>query len=532
MAILQRGEVLLGKGAHQAALEAYRQAIDGGLGVPAHLGQAQAYAALGQLDDAADSLEVALALDASCIDAMALLADIRLQRGELTEALGVLQDAVDAAPERADLHFKLGLALNQSGDSQSAMVAYRTAIRLDPDDPSPHVNLGLISMQQLGKADEAEREFRQALALAPRDLAAMANLGLALQDLGRHDEALGLYEQGLAMHPGAVELRWNRGIANLSLGRFASGWEGYDLRLQRTGGRDTAAFNFPTWKGHSIADGTLLVLGEQGLGDEIMFASGIPDLRASANRVVLECAPRLAPLFQRSFPWVCIHGVQRQADPRWLTDYPDIRAKALIGSLPRWLRRSANEFPAHTGYLRADPERSAYFKQRLGTLGGKRCIGLSWRGGTTTTRGNLRSMSVQDLRFIVSTPDVRFVCLQHDPTDAERAFAREVGMLVWDEIATDLDAAAALIQALDLIISVPNTNAHLAGALGTPVWIMLNAAPEWRWQAQGTASPWYPSARLWRAERANVWGDVVAAVRRGLEDDMAALAARALGGSQ
>ena len=94
------------------------------------------------------------------------------------------------------------------------------------------------------------------------------------------------------------------------------------------------------------------------------------------------------------------------------------------------------------------------------------------------------------------------------------------------------DAAAALIQALDLIISVPNTNAHLAGALGTPVWIMLNAAPEWRWQAQGTASPWYPSARLWRAERANVWGDVVAAVRRGLEDDMAALAARALGGSQ
>jgi tetratricopeptide (TPR) repeat protein len=518
VAFLQRGETLLAKGEHQAALEVYREAIDGGLGVPAHLGQAQAYAALGQLDDAADSLEVLLALDASCIDALTLLADIRLQRGELSEALGVLQDAVDAAPERADLHFKLGLALNQSGDSQSAMVAYRTAIRLDPEDPSPHINLGLISMQQLGNADEAEREFRHALALSPRDLAAMSNLGLALQDLGRHDEALGLYEQGLATHPGAVELRWNRGIANLSLGRFAAGWEGYDLRLQRTGGRDTAAFNFPNWKGHSIAEGTLLVLGEQGLGDEIMFASCIPDLRASANRVVLECAPRLAPLFRRSFPWVRIHGVERQADPRWLADYPDIRAKALIGSLPRWLRRSTNEFAAHNGYLCADPERSTRFKQRLGTLGAKRCIGLSWRGGTRTTRGNLRSMSVQDLRLIVSAPDVRFVCLQHDPTDAERAFAREVGMLVWDEIATDLDAAAALIRALDLVISVPNTNAHLAGALGTPLWIMLNSAPEWRWQASGSSSLWYPSARLLRAHRPNDWDGVLAEARSSLAE--------------
>jgi Flp pilus assembly protein TadD len=530
--MLRRGDALLEKGAHQAALEAYREAVDAGLGVPAHLGQAQAYVALGQLDDAADSLEVVLALDAACIDAMGLLADVRFQRGELTEALGVLQVAVDAAPERADLHFKLGLVLNQSGDSHSAMVAYRTAIRLDPEDPSPHINLGLISMQQFGEADEAEREFRKALALSPRDLAAMANLGLALQDLGRHDEALGLYEQGLAVHPGAVELRWNRGIANLSLGRFAPGWEGYDLRLQRTGGRDAAVFGYPDWEGHPIGTGSLLILGEQGLGDEVMFASCIPDLRASANRVVLECAPRLAPLFRRSFPWACIHGVERRADQGWLADYPDIRAKALIGSLPRWLRRSADEFPAHAGFLRPDPERAADFKQRLGTIGGKRCIGLSWRGGTRTTRGSLRSMSVQDLRFVVSAPDVRFVCLQHDPTEAERAFAREVGMLVWDEIATDLDAAAALIRALDLVITVPNTNAHLAGALGTPVWVMLNAAPEWRWQSQGEVSPWYPSARLLRAARANVWSDVLADVRRRLEAEPDASAAPALGGRQ
>lgn len=511
--LLQRGASHLARGESQAALDAYREAIDAGLGSAAHLGQAHAYAAMGLHDEAADSLEVVLALEPSHVEAMVLLADIRLQRGETSEALGVLQDAIDAAPDRADLYFKLGLALNQSGDSRSAIVAYRRSIQLDPDDPSPYINLGLISMQHFGQAEEAEREFRHALALAPKDLAALANLGLALQDLGRHEEALDLYERALALHPGAVELRWNRGLANLALGRFVPGWEGYSLRLQRTGGRDASAFDYPDWDARPIAEGSLLVLAEQGLGDEVMFSSCIPDLRSRAKRVVIECAPRLAPIFKRSFPWASVHGLDRRAESDWLAAYTDIRARTLIGSLPRWLRRSAAQFPAHAGYLSADPERTATFAQRLRKSGAKRCIGLSWRGGTRTTRGELRSMALRDFQFIRDIPDTRFVCLQHDPTEAERALARELGVLLWDEITADIDAAAALIRALDLVVSVPNTNAHLAGALGTPVWIMLNAAPEWRWQAEGTSSPWYPSARLLRAKRANVWDDVLVELR-------------------
>lgn len=515
-ALLQRGASHLASGDYRSALDAYREAIDAGLGSAAHLGQAHVYVAMGQFDEAADSLEVMLALEPSHVDGMVLLADIRLQRGETSEALGVLQDAIDAAPDRADLYFKLGLALNQSGDSQSAIVAYRRSIQLDSDDPSPHINLGLISMQNFGRADEAEREFRHALALAPKDLAALANLGLALQDLGRHEEALALYHRGLEMHPGAVELLWNRGIANLALGRFVPGWDGYALRLQRAGGRDVTAFDYPDWDARPIADGSLLVVAEQGLGDEVMFSSCIPDLRDLAKRVVVECAPRLTAIFKRSFPWASVHGMDRRADPDWLAAYPDIRAKVMIGSLPRWLRRSAADFPARPGYLSADPERTATFAQRLRGLGAKRCVGLSWRGGTRTTRGELRSMSLSQFQFIRDIPDARFVCLQHDPTEAERALARELGLLVWDDVVADIDTAASLIRALDLVVSVPNTNAHLAGALGTPAWIMLNAAPEWRWQSQGAASPWYTSVRLLRARRANVWDDVLADLHAGL----------------
>lgn len=511
-----RGSERLAHGDFKGALDAYGAAIDRGFGALAHVGQARAHVGMGQTIDAADCLEVALALDPRCVDALTLLATLRLDDNQASEAAALLRNALHIAPERSTIHFSLGLALSQSGETQAAVDAYREAMRLDPADPAPHINLGLILIQQLGRPEEAETAFRHALALAPGDHAATANLGLALQDLGRHEAALELYEQGLALHRDSVELRWNRGIANLSLGRFAQGWEGYELRLRRAGARDTGPYPYPDWDGRPVTNGSLLVLAEQGLGDEIMFASCLPDLKSRTDRLVVECAPRLAPLFERSFPWACVHGIERRAALDWLGLYPDIQAKRLVGSLPALLRPAADAFARHCGYLQADGREVDAYKRRLRALGGQQWIGVSWRGGTRTTRGALRSMPIESVRALQENSAARFVCLQHDPTDAERAFARDAGIAIWDEIAADLDRSAALIRALDLVITVPNTNAHLAGALGTPVWIMLNSAPEWRWQASGSSSLWYPSARLLRAERPNDWKDVLAEARSSL----------------
>lgn len=514
----RHGDALLAAGAHEAALEAYQAAIDSADdGTLAHLGQGRTYIALGRLEDAVDSLEVAIALDPMCVDALGALAEIRLRTGAPAEAVRLLRRAIEKSPDRGDLHFSLALGLNRCGDTAAAMAAYLDAIRWAPGDPGPRVNLGLIHLQQLGQPAQAEAEFRLALALAPGHLGAIANLGLALNDLGRHDDAQHVYRQGLAMHPDSVELRWNLGISNLSAGRFAAGWEDFELRLRRPGGRDLRRFDYPEWDGAPLGQGRLLILAEQGLGDEIMFGSCIPDLQAVAGGIVLECAPRLASLFKRSFPWAQVHGVERHAPADWLDRYPDILAKRPIGGLPRLLRPALDSFPVHAGYLRADPDRVAEYRRRLQAQGNVRHVGLSWRGGTRATRGEMRSMAIEQMQVLHAVPNVRYVCLQHDITDAEREFARNFGMVVPDEIAADIDAAAALITALDAVVSVPNTNAHLSGALGKRVWVLLNAAPDWRWQAAGARSPWYPSAVLVRATLQEGWARCLAEVRSDLE---------------
>lgn len=516
---LERADGLLSRRSYAAALAAYQDAINAGEDpVAAHLGHARACIGLGRLEEALDSLEVGAALGPASVDMLSLLASVRLETGSPAEAVAQLRLALELAPERSDLHFLLGRALNRTGDCASAVAAYDEAIRLDPSDPGPRVNRGLIHLQELGQPERAEAEFRGALAVAPDHLGAMANLGLALHDLGRHDEAREVYRRGLERDPENVELRWNRGIDHLCFGRFAQGWRDYSLRFRRSGGRNLSAFDFPEWDGTPLPEGRLLVLAEQGLGDEIRFSSCIPDLRGLCDGVILECAPRLSSLFTRSFPWVDVQGKERHAPADWLRGYPNVRARIPIGELPRLLRPSIDRFPRHSGYLQADPARVASFRQRMAPDPHVRHVGLAWRGGTRKTRGAIRSLPLEAMEALFDVPNVRFVCLQHDVTEAERSLARAAGILFWDEAVAGIDSAAALIQALDAVVSVPNTNANLAGALGKRVWAMLNAAPDWYWRSVGGGSPWYPSATLVEAVTHNDWPGVVGQVRAELCD--------------
>jgi len=512
-ALCDEGNRLLAAGTPDAALDAFQAAIDAAdAGVEGHVGQARAYRALGRIADAIDSLEVALALDPDCVSALQLLARLRRDQGEGGVALELLQRAVDLAPTRADVLLDLGLVLNRNGRTDAAIEIYSRAARANPQDPSAHVNLGLIHLQQRGDAAAAEAEFRRALALSPDHIGAAANLGLALHDQGRYAEALECYRKGEAEHPGSVEFRWNRSVTELATGDYRNGWEGYALRFARPGGRNVERFGFPDWQGERIAAGKVLVLAEQGLGDEIMFASCLADLAAVVDDgIVLECSPRLAALFERSFPGIAVHGADRHASLDWLRRYPDIVAKVPIGSLPRYLRTEAGQFAAHAGYLRADPERTQRFRDRLQrSAKGAYTAGLSWRAGTRATRGALRSLDLELLQPLCGLPNVHPVCLQHGLDQAELARARAMGMLTLDDVGTDLEDIAALISALDCVVSAANTNAHLAAALGRPTWVLLHSAPEWRWLREAPTTPWYPEAALLRAPYPNHWGPAVA----------------------
>jgi hypothetical protein len=285
----------------------------------------------------------------------------------------------------------------------------------------------------------------------------------------------------------------------LGAGEFARGWDEYDWRLRVPGAVASIPAPFPVWRGEALAGKTLLVRSEQGIGDEIMFASCVADLHAAGARCVIECSRRLTGLFARSFPGARVIARDRSKPPdRATLGAIDVQCHA--GSLPRWLRRSAADFPG-TPYLRADPARIAAWRERLGDAPGVLRVGIAWTGGLPGTLRAARSLSLAALEPLLRVRNARFVVLElGDRSAAVDAMRRATGARidVWQGVAALPDEAAALACALDVVVCVPTAMAHLAGALGRPVWVLVPGVGTWRYLWQGDRMPWYGSMRLLR----------------------------------
>jgi len=475
------------------------------------------HAELGEIEDACDCFSLALAFDPLASAARIGLAGLLAEHRDLDAGIEVLQEAVRRGIADAAVFCRLAELINRQGDAREAARVYRAAVERFPEDAAPLVNLGMVALAQFGDLCEAERLFRRAAELDPTLVEAQANLGLALQEQGRFDEAIEHYERLLANQPRVVEYRWNRGVANLIRGRFEAGWADYELRkLRPDAGGVHEQFTLPDWDGAPLAGRSILVYGEQGLGDEIMFASCLPDVIARAGSCVIECDARLEALYRRSFPRAHIEarGASRARD--WRAAYPALELQSAVGSLPRHLRKREADFPPHAGYLFSDAGATARWRARLQALGGSPRVGISWRGGTLRTRGGLRSLALEQFSPLLDSAGATFVILQRGLSEDERALLGPRPNAFIPEPVADLDELAALMSALDLTIGVPSTNVHLAGALGRPVWVLLNHDPEWRYLWQGERMPWYPSARLFRQAEAGQWAPVVERVAREL----------------
>lgn len=233
-----------------------------------------------------------------------------------------------------------------------------------------------------------------------------------------------------------------------------------------------------------------------------MFASCLPDVLAVADACIVECDARLAPLFARSFPSALIRGGRKSDDSGWLNAFPRCDFETPIGSLPRYVRGNVSAFPSRPSYLVADPARVTAWRARLHTPG-KLNVGFAWSGGMLRTRQWLRSIPIEEWEDLLRLPDCRFVALQHGrEADELRLLPPDVAYDVVDLCAcsADLDELAAVVTALDLIVSVPNTLVHMAGALGTPAWVILPTAPEWRYSLHHDGMPWYASVRSIRRD--------------------------------
>ncbi len=400
---------------------------------------------------------------------------------------------------------------------REAVASLRASLAAQPD-PDVHRACG-IALRELGDLGDAHAAFEAAHRLRPHQPRFGADLAFSFQCLGDTARALETYAQTLAAHPEDANTHAGYALSLLGAGEFARGWDEYEWRLQLPDATRGAAAPFPQWGGEPLAGKTLLVRSEQGIGDEVMFASCLPDLLAAGAQLVLECSVRLVGLFARSFPGARVIARNRSQPPDWSALGP-IDLQCAAGSLPRWLRRSAADFPG-TPYLRADPARVAAWRARLADGAPGLRVGLTWTGGLPGTLRAARSLPLEALEPLLRLPGARFVALELGDCAAAVAAARQrtgARIDVWPGVAADPDEAAALVSALDALVSVPTTMAHLAGALGRPLWVLVPGVGTWRYLWQGERMPWYGSMRLLRRATGSDTRSVVEQARAALAE--------------
>jgi len=480
---------------------------------------------LGRFEEACDCFELCLHFEPGQARVYLDRAYAERKQGENKAALASVRNALAVAPPTAEGRNLEGALLLDVGDQAGAITAFEHAVELDPRHPDANSNLGLLLFRDRGEYERGARHIERALELAPDNPSYLCNYTMVSMHRGELERTIDLCDRLLQRRPDMEEVRLNRGLAHLKLGRFDAGWHDYEARKSVRCNYLARDLEWPEWQGDALEDKAILIYGEQGLGDEIMFASCFPDMVARANHCVIECEPRLQALFSRSFPSATVvSGAQTRARPAWVDHVPGIDVQVSAGSLPLHLRRAPDSFPPHTGYLTADPEKRQRWRERLDQLGPGYKIGLSWRGGMPSTRRGLRSMDLPALCALFEVREAHFVDLQYGDTADERArFAAASGYTLntWLEALSDFDEQAALIAELDLVISVCTAVIHLTGALGRDVWVMVPSVPEWRYQRQGDRMPWYPSLRMFRQREGEDWtavlSDVGQALRRLLE---------------
>lgn len=383
------------------------------------------------------------------------------------------------------------------------------------------------------RVDEARKLFISAQEHLPLNPDIQNNLGTLYINEGKPDKALEHLDLALSLQPHHPQARWNKSLAHLEMGDYLNGWKHYDAGFDAKvrAERNYSNVSLPAWNG---AEGqNVVVYGEQGIGDEIMFASCIPDLIAKSKSVVFDCHKKLHSLFSESFPGIDIYPTREDemitwpgshnGEPRYKFD-----ARIAAGSLPRLLRPNLASFPG-TPYIKPNVTKEAEWAVRLSKLGGKPKIGISWLGGHKRTRIEVRSTHLERMLPILEQ-DATFISLQYTPCEAEIAdFEKRHGIKIhhFPEAAYSPNYAdtAALVANLDLVITVCTSVVHLAGSMGVPTWVLTPSRPAWRYRLDLDYLPWYgKTVTLFRQDHGTTdWTPVVSEVAEQLKGMLGAL---------
>jgi tetratricopeptide (TPR) repeat protein len=434
--------------------------------------------------------------------------------GRMAEAEAECRRLLALEPGQALVLDALANILDELGRADEAESVYRQAIAAAPDLAEPHYNLGLL-LQGQRRLEEAEAAYAQAVALRPTMVQAHNNRGATLRDLLRLDEAMAAFDLALGQRPDYADAHFNQAMCRLMMGDYVRGWAQYEWRW-RIGQADRArrAFGRPVWLGReSLAGRRILLHAEQGLGDTLQFCRHVPQVAALGGQVILEVQPGLEPLLGQLDG---VHAIVRQGDPP-----PAFDLHTPLMSLPLAL----GAVPEPRAYLSAPPELERQWARRLAGSGGMR-VGLVWAGAARPDQpiasavDRRRSLPLSAFRPLLALDGVEVHSLQKGAAASQLAEAAGwAGAPIVDHGArlTDFAETAALVANLDLVISCDTSVAHLAGAMGKPVWILSRRDGCWRWLGEGDETAWYPRARLFRQTTRGDWSDVIVRVTRALE---------------
>jgi tetratricopeptide (TPR) repeat protein len=496
----------------------------------------------GQLALAKTLYEKVLKMHPQHLDTLQQLGLLALQTQNFHPAAELFGMAIAIDNQRYANHFHQGLALQAQGKFDAALACYDRSIALQPALAPAYCNRGIV-LKQLQRFEQAQTSLNQAIALQPEMAEAYSNLADALVSMNRFDEALAHCEQAIALQPHYADAYYNRGVALQGLtrmdeaissfrqaitlqptdidaqcnlaqallmqGDFEAGWPLYEARWQSTKfTSQTRNFKQPLWLGKKPLQGkTILLHSEQGLGDSIQFCRYIPLLAARGARILLEIEPALATILG-SLDRVAQIYHKGEALPAFDFHCP-------LMSLPLALESRLETIPSLHPYLKADEGQQEQWRNKAKSNGQPR-IGLAWSGNHQHRNDHNRSLPLAQLLPCLPA-GFQYISLQKEVRqDDQPALLAHPGILHFGSDLHDFSDTAALIQTLDLVISVDSSVAHLSAALGTPTWILLPFAPDWRWMLNRSDSPWYPSVRLYRQTRHNNWDEVLHTLARDL----------------
>ncbi len=479
-----------------------------------------------------------------------LLGVIAHQNGRLGEAIEHVKRAAKLAPHVALFHANLGEMLRLAGRPKLAVEAARCALEIEPTMPAALSNLGVAlyelkeyeqaaasqrkaiqanpnfaeahsnlgnALHALRRFDEAIAAYRRAIALKPDFADAWANLGTTLHHSGSFEEGISVLRRAIALAPHHANARSGLGILLLMRGDLAEGWDEYEWRLRSTERKGPKFPEIP-WQGESLAGKHIYVQAEQGFGDTLQFARYMPLLLARGAKVTLRVHQQLVTLLRESLPGVVVIGDRGDPAP--------YQCDAVLLSLPRVFRTRLETIPADVAYLRAPADALRRWSERLAKLQGLK-IGIVWAGNPEHVNDTRRSLDLTRLSPLFDVPGTSFVSLQFGPRAADLKKLKRKPPI--EDLAAkfeDFTDTAAAIAALDLVITVDTSVAHVAGAVGKPVWVLLPWVTDWRWLLNREDNPWYPTMRLFRQKKGEDFADVIARVAGELKEVAAGDTAR------